>query len=56
MRRFGVPSRAEWVKVDILFLGEQRDVAAPIAHVFWTNFQFLQHLKKTNQIAIRFLE
>jgi hypothetical protein len=54
--RCGVPSRAEWVKVDILFLGEQRDVAAPIARLFWTDFQFLQHLKKTNQIAISYLE
>jgi hypothetical protein len=43
-------------EVDILFLSERRDVAAPIAHLFLANFQFLQHLKKTNQIAIGYLE
>jgi hypothetical protein len=29
---------------------------ASAAHQFWMNFQFLQHLKKTNQAAIAHLE
>jgi hypothetical protein len=41
---------------DILFLGERRDDAAPIAHPIGTNFQFLQHLKKPNRDAIGYLE
>jgi hypothetical protein len=42
--------------VDILVPGRRRDVVTVLARQFWKNFQFLQHLKKTNQAAIAHLE
>jgi hypothetical protein len=50
------PSRAEWSKGVILVPAERGDVGAAAAYQFWKNFQFLQHLKKTNQRAIAYLE
>src|SRR5271163_5100547 len=44
------------VRVDILVLSGRRDVVASAVRQFWKNFQFLQHLKKTNQAAIANLE
>jgi hypothetical protein len=49
------PSRAEWSE-DILVLAERGDIGAAATYQFWKNFQFLQHLKKTNQGAIAYLE
>jgi hypothetical protein len=42
--------------MDILALGVRRDVTGSPARQLWKNFQFLQHLKKTNQAAIAHLE
>jgi hypothetical protein len=44
------------VKAAILVLAEGEDAPAPTDRQFWRNFQFLQHLKKTNQAAIAHLE
>jgi hypothetical protein len=50
------PAARNGLKAAILVLAERGDALAPIARQFWKNFQFLQHLKKTNQVAMADLE
>jgi hypothetical protein len=50
------PAARNGLKAAILVLAEGGDAPAPYSPPILEEFQFLQHLKKTNQAAIAHLE